>query len=282
MKTIIHAYSFDVGTAQGAADYKALCEKLTAKGLKCFETWGGGAGHYTPFAAHDGETVTLETQHLFDNQWNTAPFAGSDKGWRVFDWAQDYLPNRSIKRGHWLDQTEEMAEVRRNTCKCGYCGKQEPAAKGFVFCPHCLDSEYLKETDLHLLRMLPVSGPDKRSPLTAAERGHLLPLYRQAQIHGSTERGKARIAKAREDIETSYTATVENATAERDAKRWIVENCPAMLANYIYYSHTRQHCFGWRGDGLGAEQASALLDVISDFPFPYTIKCADGRQLTAV
>lgn len=293
MKTTLHTYFFDLRSPDQAAAWKALAAKLKKTHPHCMESHGG-ASHYTPIAPHDGETVELETAHLFGNQWNTAPGCLSAKGYRVFDWALDYNPNgnANIKRGHYLDQTEEMREIRRNTCACGYCGKQEPAAKGLTFCPHCLDSEYLTEKELPLLRMRPIDEDtprNNRPPLSKAERAHLLPAYRHAQIHGTTERGAARIEKARKDVESDYTkdlAKAKRAVAgvkeERDAKRWILDHCPAMLANYIYYGHTGQHCFGWRGDGLSAEQASALLDVISEFPFPYEIKCADGRKLEAV
>lgn len=281
MKTIFHSYKFDIGTDEGRAEYGALRAKLEGMGLKCFETWGG-ASHYMPDL--DGFEIELETAHLFDNQWNTAPIPGiSDKGRRVFDWAQDYMPEgmaQWLKRGHWLEQTAEMREARRNTVKCGYCGRQEPAAKGYVFCPHCIDSEYLTEKDLHLTRMVPVDSERAgRAPLTEAERAHLLPLYREAQLHGTTERGKARIAKARRDVEEDYAKGIANATSKRDGARWVLDHFPNLIGNWLFYSHSGRHCFGWRTP-LDAAALSALLDAISEFPFPYEIKCADGRTLT--
>src|SRR5215472_14446345 len=136
LQTIFHAYRFDLDNATERTAWEALKAKLTAEGLEVFETWGGKGSHYQPEL--DGRILELETAHLFDNQWNTAPIEGhTDKGLRVFDWAKDYpidfSPN--IARGHWLEQTAEMREVRRNTVGCGYCGRQEPAAKGYVFCP---------------------------------------------------------------------------------------------------------------------------------------------------
>lgn len=293
MKTTIHTYSFDLRNPSQAKAWGELSAKLSKSHPHCMESHGG-VGHYTPLASHDGETVTLETAHLFNNQWNTAPGCLSAQGYRVFDWALDYNPggDAKIKRGHYLDQTPEMREIRSNTHCCGYCGKQEPASKGLTFCPHCLDSEYLTEKDLRLLRMRPIDEDtprNSRPPLSKAELSHLLPLYRHAQIHGTTERGKAHIEKARKDIETDYKKdlakakrTVEGVKEERTAKTWILDHCPGMLQNYIHYDHTGKHVFGWRGDGLSTEQASALLEVISEFPFPYEMICADGRKLAAV
>lgn len=279
MQTIIHPYWLDLSVPAKAAEYAAMCEQAKAHGLRKLVMGSLGSDYSSTIAnAKAGaRTVTLETECLFNDQWNTAC------GMRVFDWWEEaFIPNKNIKAGHWLEQTAEMRAIRDNTHKCGYCGKQEPAAKGLVFCPHCLDSEYLKESDLLLLRMRPISGErGKFPPLTDAELAHLLPLYRVAQKHGSTERGRARIAKATRDIETDYTNAVRKAAVERDAKRWIVANMPGMLGQYIYYSHSDKHTFGWRDKGLSADQVALVLECISEFPFGYEIVCADGRKLTA-
>lgn len=275
MKTTIHTYKFDISNPAEKTAYAELCAKLKSQGLKCFETWGSGAGHYFPFAAHDGETIELETESLFNNQWN-ADISG--KGWRVFDWAQDYMTqgmNKSLKRGHYLAITEEMTAIRRDTKACGYCGKK--TLENYKFCPHCLDGEYLTEDQLNLLRMAPICDSDKPRPkLTKAESEYILPLYRNAQLHGTSERGKARIEKAKQEIESTYKAKVKAAKAERDGQRWVIANCPNMLQNHIYYSHTGMHCFGWRNNGLSKEQASILREIMEKAPFPaeFEIKCA--------
>lgn len=284
IKTTFNSYYFDTRNPSEKLAWDELRNNLKERGLECFETWGG-ASHYKPNVAPAGQSrvIELETKHLFDNQWTTAPIEGvSDKGLRVFDWALDASPavsSKYIKRGHWLEQTAEMKEIRRNRYACGYCGKQEPAQKGDVFCPHCLDSQYLKESDLYLLRMKAVDDKTDRAPLSEAEKAHLLPLYHAAQVNGSTERGKARIAKARLAIESRFASAIANATSERDGARWIMDNVPGLLDNWIFYSHTGKHCFGWR-TALETAVLSTLLDKISEFPFPYEIKCADGRTLS--
>ncbi len=280
IKTTIHTYRFDTREPDEAARYKALCERLKGQGLTCFETWGGES-HYTFVKDIDGQEIELQTRHLFDNQWNTAPIPGrSEKGLRVFDWAQDYPAQISeyIKRGHYLAQTKEMGEVRRNRAACGYCGRQEPAAKGYVFCPHCLDSPYLAEDELHLTRMLPVTGgPEEREPLTDAERQHLLPLYVEAQTVANGSRAKAANEKRRRDIVARAEKTIKAAETERDGMLWLMDN-GINVENCIYYSHTDCFGFGWR-EPVSPAVESAILDVISEFPFRYEIKCADGRKL---
>ncbi len=291
IKTILRTYSFDVTTESGRADWQALKEKLSS-GPHCH---GPVLADCWQFVSDlDGQTVELETRHLFDNQWNTAPIEGkSDKGLRVFDWAlqADSAPHsnlsapRGIRRGHYLEQTAEMRELRRNTMKCGYCGKQEPAAKGYVFCPHCIDSEYLKESDLPLTRMRPIDesgfGPKAKesAPLTEAEKAHLLPIYRAAQIHGSTERGKARIAAERAKVAAEYESTLHNATVKRDGFVWLMDR-GIRTENVIFYSHTGRFSFGWRKPLGESELAELLAAMNGEFPFPYDIKTESGRTLS--
>lgn len=292
IKTVLHAYFFDVSKSEERAAYDAMLETIRAQGI--IEAWRTDltAGYAANPAAWEFDKrigaldadcpIELETKHLFNNQWNSAPMPGFDTGARLFNWAENKYLNRDIRAGYWLDQTAEMREVLRNTHKCGYCGAQEPAQKGYVFCPHCIDSEFLKESHVMkgITRMVPVCDTGKPcKPLTHAEAMHILPQYRDAQKHGATVRGKARLEKARADIERDYARSVEKATIKRDAARWIIANIPGALSNWIYYDHTGVHCFGWRNP-LTEDEASALLDVISEFPFRYELRCADGRKLS--
>lgn len=285
IKTILHVYSFNTRDETQAKQWQELRAKLSTSNMPHrMKSWSARKTHYeTGLAIAPNGTVAieLETKCLFDNQWNTVPRDGGN-GYRVFDWAQDYMPDREshIKCGHWIEQTTEMREVRRNTVKCGYCGAQEPAAKGYVFCPHCLDTEYLKESDLYLTRMMPVSAGfnAKRAQLSDAERANLIPQYRSAQIHGNTERGRKRIEKARRDIEREYQSTIKNAKAEHDGKLWLMDH-GVNTDNVIYYDHTGRFSFGWR-QKLTSVILSQLLDIISEFPFPYDLECEDGRKLS--
>lgn len=267
INTVLHAYSFNTRYPEDAAAFAELKTKLEAMGLKCFETWGGGS-HYKPEL---NGPVALETKHLFDNQWNTEGKDGHN-GYRVFDWAMDYEPNQNkhLKRGHWLEQTEEMSTVRANRCKCGYCGNQMDMPNVPAFCPNCLDSEYLKSTELHLTRMQPIAN-DKRAPLTPEELAERLPLYKDAQLHGSTVRGKARIAKRRADIVAKRDKEIKNANIEHDGLLWLMDH--GVSEEPIYYNHTGRFCFGWRGtNGIDPAIKPELVIALADFPFPFDIK----------
>lgn len=280
LTTKLHRYHFDTNNPQERADYEKLQAKLKALGLECFETWGGGSHYNLKGIETQTKTVQLETSSLFNNQWNTAPFSGHS-GLRVFDWAQDYPINfgKNIKQGHWLEQTPAMKSIRDNMLKCGYCGKMEPAQKGYVFCPHCLDSEYLERKDLHLLRLLPISSDYKnRKELSQAELDYLLPLYVAAQSGATSERAKARHKAKRESLEKQYKKAIKTAETEYKGFNWLLD-AGLNIENCIYYSHTDRFSFGWRNP-VDAEVVSAILDVISEFPFDYEIKCADGKTLS--
>jgi hypothetical protein len=105
-------------------------------------------------------------------------------------------------------------------------------------------------------------------------------LKKAAQLHGSTERGKERIAKERADLETEYRKEKAAAKTKHDGFLWLMDH-GINTENCIYYSHTDRFSFGWRNP-VDKEMESAILDVISEFPFAYEIKTADGRKLDAV
>ena len=264
LKTKLHFYRFDA--KKDAARYRELHAQLS-DGRHFFNA------NSDPEDKRDDtpriEDVELETEHLFADQWNTKD------GRRVFDWYEGIIwvgeRKGDYRAGHWLEITPEMREIRRNTNVCGYCGKYEPATAGSVFHLGCLDSEYLKKGDLHLLRMMPVDQfMPTRAPLTEAERAHLVPQFTEAQIRGTTDRGKARIAKARHDITQKAAKGIENATTERDGMLWLLDH-GINIDNVIYYSHTGRFCFGWR-EPLSKGEYSALVEITTEFLFDYDIK----------
>jgi hypothetical protein len=282
IKTVFHAYSFDIGKPDEAAAYKELCAKLKdwPHPLEAFAGNDEADKYAAKIAELDGQTVELETTHLFNNQWNTSEGSGN---LRVFDWRKIVpWPNgyQKMRRGHWLEQTDEMREIRRNTMACGYCGKQEPAAKGYVFCPHCIGPQYLKAEDLPLTRMRAVDENDHKhraAPLTEAEAAHLLPIYKQAQADAlKVKTGKDRL-NAFERVERDYQSSVRKATIKRDGYLWLL-NHGLRTDNVIFYDHTNKWAFGWR-EPVTDDIRDALLDVISEFPFQYEIKCRDGKTL---
>jgi hypothetical protein len=279
IETVLHSFKYDIRNPAEKAVWKTLKAKLA--GIHRMHSFGEGS-HEKPNL--DGRTVKLETRHLFDNQWNTAPIDGiSDKGLRVFDFATDAIfgpsgvENKYIKRGHWLEQTEAMYEVRHNNVTCGFCGHMQRIEAATTFCDRCLENEYLQEKHLHLLRLLRIDDRSQRPPLTDLERQLLEPKFTEAQIHGTSERGKARRARERQKLEADYKKATDDAKTEHDGMLWLWEH-GINTDNVIFYDHTGVFCFGWRKP-CDSAFTSRLLEEISEFNFPYEIKTEDGRKL---
>jgi hypothetical protein len=283
MKTILTSFQFDTRNKDEREACEALRARLTStpgRGHCMGPVWGDRApGHMCGKEFANGTPVTLSTVHFFGNQWNT----DDEHNARVFDWVEYcWHNNRHLVTGHYLDITPEMRAIRDNTNACGYCAHREPAAKGSVFCPQCLGSEYLKESDLHLLRMRPVSFTGNRAPLSDAERAHLVPLYHDAQRGKGDERARIARAKYRASLDARCDDAILKARTDRDVFAWLFDKGElplSILSNVIFYNHTGRACFGWR-DKMSAADVSSVLEIISEFPWPYDIKCADGRTLS--
>ena len=279
MKTKIFSYRFDTRNADEKEAYTAFIAEREAAGSSVFCSWGGKGSHWRAWAV-GGRDITLETNRLYDNQWNTVPIEGmSTSGYRVFDWAEDYPIDfdARIKRGHYLVITDEMREVRINTVACGYCGKQEPAAKGNVFCLHCMGSAYLDESRLHWTRMQSVATKKDRALLSEAERAHLLPVWKEAQLKGTSDRSVKAAQKRRAEAEEKYKKAIAKAEAEHAGMVWLCDS-GINTDNVIYYDHTGVFSFGWRKP-IDASLVPDLLSALADFPATYEIKCADGTTL---
>lgn len=287
IKTALHHYRFDCSKPAEKSAYTELRENVLKKigfpvwtmDLQYGYTANPAGWDFIKKIRGAAGPVELETNHVFNNQWNSAPIPGiSENGFRLFNWSECVYPNVDIKEGYYLDQLPEMVEVLRNTAACGYCGKQEPMQKGNVFCPHCLGSQYLKVDQLHLTRMQAVDCKKDRAELSEAERAHLIPLYNEAQLHGQGERGIARMVKARADVEAEYKKAIRKAEIKYKGFTWLLDH-GMNVDNVIYYDHVDRFSFGWRNP-IDDILVSELLEIISEFPFKYEIKCADGRKLS--
>ncbi|AAQ63387.1 hypothetical protein Nazgul11 [Burkholderia phage BcepNazgul] len=290
LTSTLNHYYFNIEKPEEAQAYADMCAMLESRGeskwsvsvgLQYDRTKAQQQSFMGDMKAGDGQTIVFDTTHLFSDQWNTSDTEGGEtlRGKRLFPWSEYEYPNKRIKEGYWFLVTDDMREALDHAVKCGYCGHQEDRAIGNAFCPSCYGSQYLKPDDLYLTRLLPVSSKAKRPTLSKAEREALMPRYVQAQLHGATERDKARIEKEKDRIEAKYVKTCAVALEKRDAGRWIMAHVPNLIDNWIFYAHTGRHCFGWRNP-LSDEAVSLLLDVISEFPFNYEIKCANGGTLS--
>jgi len=275
MRTTLHYYRYNTETQ--AAEYHALCDKLRGIGLRKFDSIS--ADHYRWYRESikplDGREIELDPAFVFNNQWNTS----APTNLRIFDWSEAIYTNKHVKEGMWLEQTNEMREIRATQHVCGYCGARYDG-KPFEFCPKCTGSEYLTEELLHLRRLAPagVAHSYTRAELTKEEKAVELTAYLAAQGLGKLDREQQAASKRRRDVarlipdaQEKAAKDIEEAHTKTEAFTWLLDNGLNILDNTIYYSHTRRFCFGWRTP-LTADEKSRLLEVVSDFPFEYDIK----------
>lgn len=228
--------------------------------------------HFEPGEHVKTVEVTLETDNLFDNQWNTV------EGFRLFNKEKYTYANPKYKCGYWLEQTPEMVAILTGTAKCGYCGHKAPVGEK-DFCDKCLGSPHLSEQDLHLLRMQPIEEPGlretvkserqryrKSAPLTEQERETLLPRYVEAQTNGKHELAQ----KALSDAYKKYARKLILANVEYDGMRCIAK-ADIPLDNVIFYEHTETFCFGWR-NSLSDTVKEVLKEKLKDFPYKVEFK----------
>lgn len=295
LSTVLRTYHFNTDEPGQDAAYKALRAKMKAAGVRPFVSWSGDGGHTLPDAL-DGGAVQLETAHLFADQWNTAPIPGDSSalGRRLFDWAEDARPDRgqpigsmaprNIRRGHYLEQTPEMAAVRRDTLKCGYCGHYERRDAGHVFCPACPGSEYLEPDNLKLTRLRPVaeSNSGKFPELTETERAERMAVYQEAQREGAKTRAGAKLEAFRARVVAKAEKERRNVETERDGLLWLLDHDLGSLAaeNVIFYSHTGRFGFGWWAP-LDYAFACEIMGQLSDagFPYPYDVETRERGRL---
>lgn len=271
MKTILHSYFFNLSNVADREPYVQLIAKLRAE--KDRGQWHNAIslpekGHITSTKPLE---VELDTDHAFSNQWNSS--AG-----RVFDWWEGINPqNRLLKFGHYLDLTPEMVAFRKGTFKCKYTGrdfhKDDPmVAVGFNTSHSALGSEYLKEDDLWMLRLLPVYGDPKRGKLTEAEREMLLPLYLEAQSKAAGERDQEAAGKRLLEAQKNRDQAIARAHTEYDGFSWLIER-GIPIRNVIYYHHSGVFSFGWQG-GYSESVAKIFATKLEGFPFRFEIKAA--------
>ncbi len=250
IKTIIHYYRFDVSEREQKEAYQLLCDKLRGFGLLVFDGISMDQGKWLKsIRPLDGKEIELETSYIFNNQWNTAPIGESKTGLRVFDWSEEIYPNKRLKEGMWLEQNDQMKEVRQNTFTCGWCGKNhyKPTIE---FCNACLDGEYLKESDLYLLKLVRVVDEDKATRKGASIPQSLIAEYRQKQLYAETvTRPNRDLKKSKkrlnEDVK-EITAKVERLNMVLAVLKW-ADSENLNTKNWIVYDHRQTICIGWQG-----------------------------------
>jgi hypothetical protein len=267
VQTTIHAYTSNTGATERERALLEAKRKIITFSIS--PDIQKTDNYRNAVLAADGTVVTLETEFLFDNQWNCVELG------RVFD-AVRYVEHTGrtshLIYGQYLDITPAMIEVREREQKCGYCGAGYWDGAACGYCVKCLGTKYLKREDLHLLQLLPVarSSGAKRA-LTANQLAECSAAYDAAQAAAFLVRAEKKRIDARHAAEVKF----ENARIERDAILWLLDH-GIDPDNCIYYPHTGRFCFGWR-EPLTDEAFSELTTKLgAEFPFDYDAKRASA------
>ena len=284
-------FRIDVSRPEGRKAYEELCESLREIPFRTWVVQGSFPNGSTNFEAHKfidslrrqlyiptpttdcqihNREINLKTDHLFEDQWNTA------EGFRLHNKASFEWPALHIKEGYYIRQNPQMIAVLQGTAKCGYCGHQAPVGEK-DFCDKCISSPYLEVSNLRLLRMEPIEAPERRTgktlkiprgarPLSEEEFAVVMPRYTEAQ----TKLREQQAAKLRAEVEAGLSKVIELATIKRDGMIWILD-AGIPTENLIFYPHTKTFCFGWRNP-VSKEVRDELDEKLKEFPFKYEIK----------
>ena len=284
-------FRIDVSRPEGCKAYTELCETLKEIPFESWRTVGMFASGTTNFGLHDfikrlqkkldihvstadyqlhSREINLKTDHLFDDQWNTA------EGFRLHNKTEFEWPALHIKEGYYIRQNPEMIAVLQGTAKCGYCGHHAPVGEK-DFCDNCISSPYLEVSNPRLLRMEPIEAPERRTgetlktprgarPLSEEELAIVMPRYIEAQTKIRQEKEES----LRAEIKRSLEQKIELAETDAKGMLWLLD-AGIPTENLIFYPHTRTFCFGWRNP-VSKEVRAELVEKLKQFPFDFEIK----------
>jgi hypothetical protein len=271
VKTEVIAYRYDLDDSEQRIAYSQLQEQMANKGIKLMRVYSMDNSKESV----ESGFVSLDTSHLFGDQWNTTDDSESNPKRRIFNWYESIVPNKVIRYGHYTMVTDEMRQLQEDVLKCGFCGNHEWASKAGHFCDQCIGSSYLSADEVDLLLMVPVSksfGANRKELIETGQIGsteefeHVMAEYRAAQLRQSEIASE----KARNEVEQRYQNGLAKITAERDGFLWLLDH-GINVDNCIYYSHAKTFCFGWR-NSLDKTARADLEQALEGFPFKFEFK----------
>ena len=255
--------------------YLALRAEAKARGIHPMEANGETSELLPDGAVY---TVTDNAKAIHSNQLATV------EGAHVFDmrilcqW--DARGNRIARRVGYIladdDGFKALQEYRAGVGSCGYCGGRyvlaELTGDGPHFCDRCTGSEYLKESDLHLLEIRPLSEYMPKRCATVPD--WLAFEYKRKQRDSSIAKAAAKKASRLENLERkranlALEVLLIEGLAEAGLERRLIENL-------IHYEHSGRVCIGWR-DPLAAadyDKSRFLIKTahLDSFVIDYKVK----------
>lgn len=275
IKLKVVKYSLSTKEPAGKAEYAKIKERCAALGYKlfdCISTTGEGIDKIP-------EVVTVEPEHLFSNQYNTV------EGFRVFDWYESIVINcQTRKNGYYLEgdpaTLAALEGLKQSRHQCGYCGKQYDNPTE-LFCTDCLGSEYLREGELYLLRLLPVKisfGAD-RAALVGEEAERLGAAYRAKQEGMKAIRATLEVKRLQQRADKLETeAAIKKAQIDHETEiQCKLLRLGIETDNLIYYAHKDEWVFGWREELSNCEYLR-LNGLLCEHRFTLGAKFCDSVE----
>jgi hypothetical protein len=260
MKTInvhVNAYYFDISNETEKTDYLQICEIAKKAGFKLFDCINGKTSLENTrfFEKISDEDFTVDTKYIFDNQLNT----DGENGYRLHFWYESIFPNRKIKCGYYLSgDIQEYINLTKKVHKCSYCGAQYSENTESGYCNKCIKSEYLKQDQLHLLKLQPVFTKTLPENITPQ---WLIDLY--ISEHKTLECDL--IQKEISNLIVSRDKAINKINAEFSVKNEILRHGQT-CKNFIYYDHTNTGVFNWL-DFHAKISESEFSDLIAKIDF---------------
>jgi len=266
INTQLNVYKLHMDIPEEKAEYQKILQELKNNGVKFDST----LSMQYPYSIDQSGEVEIDFSCVFDNQFNTTNKSKNYPDMRLFDHTECMGHSENFKLGYYITMTDEIKTIRSNTFKCGYCGKQhtrKQAEKQKFYCNSCLDSEYLEEIELKLLKLTAIDKSiihDKELPKRLFNR------YIKAQTKRKAIREKQYFINKIDGVMDRYKITIKSAKIQKNGYLWLLKN-KIKTSNCIYYEHTNTFCFGWR-NGLSESVKNELERLLKDFPFKYEFK----------
>ena len=256
MKTInvtVKTYYLNLEKENQKKTYNELKEKLKSWGYKLFSCISPiGYDEIEKYRKAIKGKQEIETNYLFNNQFNTV------SGYRIFLWKEEIVPNKKIKKGHYIEYSKELMNAIKNQYVCGYCGARYNG-KPFKFCNKCLGSEYLEKENYPLLELRSIEKTNFKSTATKQELKDLEKFILSAQ---NTQREKAFEKRIKEE-KGKHQKNLEKAKFEHNLAIFLLEN-RILNSEWIFYNHTNTIVFGWNSN-IDRDKLEKYCEIVFKF-----------------
>lgn len=265
MKTTLHHYFFrDITKEPDKSSYENLSNKLKNLKIRSMESISSGINFPNDNTSYE---VDLDTNFLSNNQWNTSENSPYFPNQRVFDWFKFQFSDSLSKTrmGYYLEQTQEMIDIRYNTFKCGFCGN---ISYSEGFCDKCIESEYLSVKDLFLTKFVRIcDSGKKKEEITKEEFNALFPKFLNEQLKRSKRTFLKQIEEEKEEIEKLMSAS----HIKIKGLEWLYGHDVILKQRVFFYNRTETFHFTVE-DKEDVEIFGNSLKGMG-FPYKYEVKC---------